>query len=176
MILLCLAACRKPEKIYVVADDREIDPENFPGLLSGQKYTLIYAWTSWCGPCRHSLREHLPVYRARFDNLGLDVNITTILFAGDMPKNYDQLIANLHHEGFSNLWYQASLDLPYAHKSAMNTLFANNLEGYEKSKGVPVILLVNNESRVLKNDFPNSIKGSLDSFAKILEAYLRSKD
>ncbi|WP_423149485.1 thioredoxin-like domain-containing protein [Rubrolithibacter danxiaensis] len=129
------------------SEDNTIDVSGLQSLIKKKDYTLVYFWTTWCGPCRKTLSQTLPEFEKTINPA------TTQLVVVAVSKDDEKINKVLGKSSLSADKYKLAFsgpDVYLAHKvvlkQTLEDLFPNDKVW---RNGVPVFVLVNKDMKVL---------------------------
>lgn len=135
-------------------------------VLGTSDYTIVYGWATWCVPCLKSIQNKLPRLQQKIDSLDLPVKIVAICSDKKKSSKFLEYHQQLKDAGIDSYFIENTNTFK-GDKYVLNELFENNLLHYQKSDGVPIVLLIDPEKNIITQD--NWLVDSPQKFREYME-------
>lgn len=125
-------------------------------LVAQKEYSLIYFWTTWCGPCRKTLNNTLPELSKLIDKDKVQILVVAV------SKDEDRLSKTLEARDLNAQSLRLEFfgpDIFVNHKLALkNTLEELFPEENVWKNSVPVFVLADRDAKVIQPDLPSKLE------------------
>lgn len=156
-----------PKKTTYVQDHATNTRVAFDSIYKKNKFTYIYAWTTWCPPCVQGMKSKLPKYKELADSLGVPLEISTILFTNEeISDKVEGMMVHARENGVATYLYKTVYPSGFQKLSVNKVL--GSIIGYESRNHVPVRLLVNENGEIILDDENDTF--SFESIQKKIES------
>ena len=155
---LLLGGCQSTGTTSI--DNQKVDVAYLKLHIAEKDYTLLYFWTTWCGPCRKAFKETLPQIEGAIDET--KSQLITIAVSKDDKKIAEisevaGLKANNLKLGF------IGPDLYLNHKRVLENALEDLFQDQKVWRNsVPVFILVNRSGHVIDAKLPKDIQHLID--------------
>lgn len=163
IIVLLLVSCNTTGKEYDLDNVRVIKGAEVKELIKKTQYSAIYLWTTWCGPCRSTLKKKIKPIMDTNSRDDFQVLIVAV------SKNPEQVQDIISKAGITQEVYVVNdyaLDAALTDKMKMNKIISSIDDDIDFINRVPVTLIVDNNSKVYgeahhTSDLINFVEGKL---------------
>jgi thiol-disulfide isomerase/thioredoxin len=133
-------------------------------LIKKKDYTLVYFWTTWCGPCRKTLSKTLPVLEAKLDSS--KVQLIVVAVSKD-EKKIDEIITQSKLRSSNFRLEFTGPDIYLIHKIVLKNILENLFpHDIVWRNSVPVFTLVNKDHKVIIPHISTHLDKALKLFEK----------
>ncbi|AEV33604.1 TlpA family protein disulfide reductase [Owenweeksia hongkongensis] len=148
---LILQSCG-PDEPKMKAYEGEIASEIYLSEnITEKDYIIIYGWTIWCGPCRNTIKEKLPILQSYLDSTGVSVGLMAICADDRTSKSFFELNDFMKESNIKSYFLETGT-FSLHDRWALNSYFGNVLNSYEDNEGVPIVLVVDKKGDVIMQD------------------------
>lgn len=138
------------------AGREELAVSDIKTMIGQKPYTLIYFWTTWCGPCRKTLSQTLPVVERSLDTSKVQLLVVAVS-SDDEAVNKIRDNADLKTPNYKlrfngpDIWLNHKMAL----KNALHELFPGRQVW---NNGVPVFVLADDKGNVINKKLPSDLQ------------------
>lgn len=170
LVIFCLTLVSCQNAKNVTEEKETLSSEELKIEITKKEHTLIYFWTTWCGPCRKTIKELLPALERSIDTSKVQLLVVAV------SKNDKQIKDILSTSRLTSKKLKLDFTGPdiylnhkFALKNTLEKLFVN-----EKvwRNSVPVFALVNKRGEVVNAHLPKD----LDKLLAILNNVMMKED
>lgn len=138
---------------------KELNNKELSHLIKNKKYSLIYFWTTWCGPCRKTISQTLPVIEKSIDTSRFQLLVIAV------SKDEEKINKIINSSGLKSRGFRLSFmgpDMSLTHKMVLE----DTLEELFPDKkvwrnSVPVFIMVDNKMEVIRYRMPTQLEDAL---------------
>ena len=156
MMILCFLLPLSAIQCQEAGSKMELDTADISALIKKKPYTLIYYWTTWCGPCRKTLSETLPQITKSLDSSKVQLLVIAVS-ADEKAVSEIRSKSTLKSPPYRLKFFGPDIWLSHkaAIKSSLEELFPDQQIW---NNSVPVFLLTNENQKVLYKKLPSSLE------------------
>ncbi len=163
-LILLLYSCQSSQNTAPSKDI--VTTERLTEVIKQKEYSLIYFWTTWCGPCRKTLAETLPVIAQTIDSS--NAQLITVAISKDEQK----INAIMDRSALKSQKFRLAFSAPDMYlthklvlKNTLETLFPNSSVW---NNSVPVFVLVDKNLNVLIPKIPSEIEEAITALKNVV--------
>lgn len=148
---LLMQSCNSNEPSIKAFVGETANEEYLSQKIPQKDFYLIYGWTIWCGPCRNTIKEKLPKLQRYLDSTGFSVGVMAICADDRTSKAFFELHEFMDSASIESYFLETGR-LSLHDRWAMNSYFAELLSEYQNSEAVPIVILVDQDGKVISPD------------------------
>ena len=144
-ITLLLTACSSSSKEYQLENVHVIKGDEVQELIKQKQYSAIYFWTTWCAPCRSTLKKYIQPILDTTDRE--DFQMLVVALSKD-PEKVQEIVNNANITQDVYVVNDYSFDNALADKIKMNSIISDIDDELGFLNRVPVVLVVDKTGKV----------------------------
>lgn len=145
--MLAITACSSPgtTQDYDLSTVEVIKAEDVQQLVQDRQYTAIYFWTTWCAPCRSTLKNQI---KPILDTLKRDDMQVLIVALSKKPEKVQEIIDKTGIKQTTFVVNDYTFNNALADKKRMNNIIKSLAPDMDFLNKVPVVLVVDKDGKV----------------------------
>lgn len=150
-VFIFIVGCNSDEQKLKAYENDTVDELYLSEKIHQKDFYILYAWTTWCGPCINTIKEKLPTVQTYLDSVGVSVGLMTICADDRTSKSFFEYHDFMRESKIESYFLETG-NFSLHDRWALNSYFSDFLDNYEDSDGVPIVLVVDKYGKVVMQD------------------------
>lgn len=145
IILLAFTSCSSSDKEYSLGNVNVIEGAEVSALIKQKQYSAIYFWTTWCAPCRSTLKRTI---KPILDTINRDDFQVLVVALSKQPEKVKEIIDATGVTQDVYVVKDYTFDNALADKMKMNNIISKIDDEIGFINSVPAVLMVDKNNVV----------------------------